>query len=262
MRMGAIGAILLLAACSDRNAEITEGPLNGHAAIPADVAGGEQLSDLGTDGLRVLIQPSFGRYHYYLSLRRLPQDCLPRELRRRDGSDSARACGPTLIRARRIDRGDRRFRDALFVLPVEESDNLFEELDARLRTWRGARSRWLDGTGISLERVGQGRVRSMTSNQPALADGDNPAAQLQGDLLRILLAYGPAGFAPRRADWNVPLDEEAEDPCNDPALAMPLDRGFGTGNSDCDATARWPAVKALALPLQSGDAMPQNKERK
>ena len=240
MRQVAIGVTLLLAACSDRSAEIAEGPLAGDAAIPADVAGGERLADLGAEGLRVLIQPSFGRYQYYLSLRREPQDCLPRELRRKDGSDDARACGPARIRARRIDRSDGRIQSALFFLPVEESDNLFEELDARLRSWGGANSMWTDGTSISLERVRQSRIRSMTSNQPASADGDNPAAQLQGDLLRALLAYGPVGFAPRSADWHVRHEQDSEDPCNTPALATPLDRGFGTGDSDCDAAARWP----------------------
>lgn len=239
MRAAAIGVALLLASCSDRNSKIVEGPLTGDEAIPADVAGGERLADLGTEGLRVLIEPSFGRYRYYLSLRRSPRDCLPRDIRSDDGSDAARACGPTRVRARRIDQRAGRVQVAGFFLPAEESDDLFETLDARLQTWRGTTSLWLDGTGVSLERVRQGRVRSMTSNQPASADDGNPAARLRDDLLRILLAYGPAGFAPRAGDWNVRHGQSAEDPCNDTALATPLDRGFGAGDSDCDATARW-----------------------
>lgn len=241
MRAAVLILSLALWGCGDRNPHRSgtiDGPLSGNHAIPERASGGETLADLGPDGVRVLIAPTFGRYAYYLSLRRLPAGCLPRDRRPDDGSADGRACGPSRVDVRRIDQFDKSVATARLFLPPEESDALFDTLDARLGRWRGSNSGGTDGTGIDLERVRDGRVTSLSSN--VYAGPEHPAALLSRDLHRILLAYGPDGFAPRSYDWNVRQPGDNRDPCNDPALATPLDRGFGLGNSDCDAAKRWP----------------------
>ncbi|MBX3594663.1 hypothetical protein [Sphingomonas sp.] len=190
------------------------------------------------DGVRVLIAPTFGRYAFYLSLLRLPTGCPPRDRRPDDSSADSRACGPSRVDVRRIDQFDKSVATSRLFLPPEESDTLFATLDTRLTRWRGSNLGGTDGTGIALERVRDGRVTSMSSNISAGAD--NPAVMLSGDLHRILLAYGPDGFPPRSWDWNVRQPGDERDPCNEPALATPLERGFGLGDSDCDAAKRWP----------------------
>lgn len=245
MRWALLTLPVVLAACSEPSAgpvdEVVDGPLSDHRAIPASDAGGETLPSIGADGFRVLIRPTFGRYRYYVSFRQLPAGCLPRARQRQDGSDGQRVCGPGQIIARRIDRSGGQVLTAKFLIPVEEAEALTEELDTRLDRWRGTDAGWTDGTDVALERVRNGRVVSMDSNQPAFDGPDNPAAQLIGDLQRTLLAYGPTGFAPRSSNWDVRMAAEAEDSCNDPGLATPLDRGFGIGNSDCEAAKRWPS---------------------
>lgn len=231
---------VLLAACSEPSAEVIDkvidGPLSGDRAISASDAGGGQLSSVGSDGFRVLIEPSFGRYRYYLSFRQLPSGCLLRARQRRDGSDSGRVCGPGRIHVRRIDQNDGQVLTAEFFIPGEEADTLLEDLDARLTRWRGTDTLTYDGTGVSLERVRNGSVISIDTNH---VGPDNPASQLLGDLQRILLAYGPSGFAPRSGNWSVRSAEPEDDLCNHPELATPLNRGFGVGDSDCDASKRW-----------------------
>jgi len=231
---------VLLAACSEPGAErigkVIEGPLSGDRAISATDSGGEPLARVGSDGFRVVIQPSFGRYRYYLSLRRLPAGCLPRARQRDDGPDRGQDCGPGRISARRIDQNDGKVRTAEFFVPGEEVDALVGDLDARLTRWRGTDTVTFDGTRVSLERVRNRSVRSVDTNND---EPDNPASQLRRDLHRILLAYGPTGFAPRSTDWSVRSVAE-RDSCNNPELATPLDRGFGVGDSDCDAAKRWP----------------------
>ncbi|MEG3182211.1 hypothetical protein [Sphingomonas sp. LT1P40] len=245
MRLAPLLLALFLTACSDEcrrgsGCGVSDGPLASDFAIKPTLAGGDKLSNLGTEGLRVLIAPTFGRYAYYMSLRRLPSGCLPRDRRKGDGSDDRRACGTTQVGVRRTDQFDQSVATAAFFLPVEESDALFEELDTDLSRWTGPNWGGTDGTSVDIERVRNGRVKSMSSNASPPEDSGNPAAALRGDLLRILLAYGPSGFTPRSSDWHVRRADELDDPCNDPALAQPLDRGFGVGNSDCDAKARWP----------------------
>lgn len=244
MRSAPIALAIALAGCSSGGKDAyfrgtIDGPLAGDRAIPSGLSGGEKLSDLGAEGLRALVRPTFGRYAYYLSFQRLPPGCLPRDRLRSDGSNRSQACGTTRVRVRRTDQFDHSAATAGFFLPVEESDDLFEELDARLARWHGINFGGTDGTGVDVERVRDGRATSMSSNASPSRDRDNPAAQLRGDMLRILLAYGPAGFAPRSGSWDVRPPQDDGDPCNNPALAEPLDRGFGTGNSDCDAAARW-----------------------
>ena len=213
--------------------------LSGRLAISSEASGGEKLSDLGREGLRVLIEPSFGRYAYYVTLRWVPAGCIPRDRAKRDGSDSARLCHASHVRARRIDAATGAIALAQFHVPREDGDAVLEQLDARLAQWKGPNFASTDGTSVSLERVRDGQVRSMSSNSSPSYGIDNPAAQLRGDLLRILLAYGPAGFAPRAEDWHVDRPGEDWGACR-PGLAAPLDRGFGTGDSDCDAAKRWP----------------------
>ena len=213
-------------------------PLSGRLAISSEASGGEKLSDLGREGLRVLIKPSFGRYAYYVTLRWLPEGCIPRDRVKRDGSDRARMCQASHVRARRIDATSGTTVLAQFHVPREDGDAVLEQLDARLARWEGPNFVSTDGTGVSLERVRDGQIRSMSSNGSPQFDVNNPAAQLRGDLLRILLAYGPAGFAPRAEDWHVDRPGEDWGGCS-PGLAQPLDRGFGAGNSDCDAAKRW-----------------------
>ncbi len=213
--------------------------LSGRLAISSDASGGEKLSDLGRDGLRVLIEPSFGRYAYYVTLRWVPAGCIPRDRAKRDGSDGARLCHASHFRVRRIDAASGAVAAAQFHVPREDSDALVEQLDIRLAQWKGPNFASTDGTGVSIERVRDRQVRSMHSNGSPQLDIDNPAAQLRGDLLRILLAYGPTGFAPRAENWHVDRPAEDRGGCS-PGLAHPLDRGFGAGNSDCDAAKHWP----------------------
>jgi len=239
MRIALLTLSVLLTACSERAAQVIDGPLPEDRAISLSDSGGERLATVGADGFRMLIAPSFGHYRYYLSLRRLPAGCVPRSRQRDDGADAGRGCGPALLNVRRIDQKVGQVRAATFFIPGEEAEALVEELDARLDQWRGTNARWSDGTGVALERVRNGRVRSMDTNQPAFDAPDNPAAQLKGDLHRILLAYGPGGFAPRSSDWQVRGAEPEDDPCNQPELATPLNQGFGVGDSDCDAARRW-----------------------
>ncbi len=232
---------LLLAGCDRAEPPVakgtTNGPLPDGAAISA-ASGGERLSDLGRDGFRVLIAPSFGRYRYYVSMRRLPIGCIPRARSTLDEKPSQVACGPGQFRVRRIDATSGSVDGARFVLPVDESETLVRELDARLARWSGM-SLALDGTGFDLERVSDGRIVSISGNASS-GEVDDPTTWLSHELLRILLAYGPTGFAPRSSSWHVREADDAGDPCNNPGLATPLDRGFGTGNSDCDAAKRWP----------------------
>ncbi|RYD61801.1 MAG: hypothetical protein EOP58_14235 [Sphingomonadales bacterium] len=214
-------------------------PLSGRFSISSDASGGETLTDFGQDGLRVLIEPSFGRYAYYLTLRWIPSGCIPRDRAKPTGSERARMCQASHIRVRRIDAASGATALARFHVPREDGDAVLEQLDARLVRWQGPNFASTDGTSVSLERVRNGEVRSMSSNASPQFDVDNPAAQLRGDLLRILLAYGPAGFAPRAENWHVDPPGENWGGCSR-GLAQPLDRGFGTGNSDCDAAKRWP----------------------
>lgn len=213
--------------------------LSGRLAISSEASGGEKLSDLGRDGLRVLIEPSFGRYAYYATLRWTPSGCIPRARARTDGSDRARICQASRVRVRRIDAASGTVAFAQFHVPRQDSDALVEQLDIRLARWEGPNFVSTDGTGVSLERVRDGQTRSMSSNGSPQFDVNNPAAQLRGDLLRILLAYGPAGFAPRAEDWHVDRPGDDWGGCS-PGLAQPLDRGFGAGNSDCYAAKQWP----------------------
>lgn len=243
MRIAVAILSVALWGCSDRNPHRSgtiDGPLSGDRAIPTRASGGERLADVGNEGLRVLIAPSFGRYAYYFSLRRQPTGCIARARLPHDVSAEARACGASRVHVRRIDQFDRTVAASHFFLPPEESDAFFEELDLRLSRWKGSNYGGTDGTGIEVERVSAGRVTSMSSNASA-AHPDNPAAQVSGDLHRILLAYDPSGFAPRSYNWDVREAGDTEDPCNNQALATPLDRGFGIGNSDCDAAKRWPS---------------------
>ncbi|MCR5869982.1 hypothetical protein LRS12_04025 [Sphingomonas sp. J344] len=240
MRAAIFALALTATGCSDRDPHRSgtiDGPLSGSHAISERASGGETLAGVGQEGLRVLIAPSFGRYAYYLSLRRLPKGCVtpddpPKE------SSVGRICGPSRIDVRRFDQFDRTVTTARFFLPPWETHHLLEELDARLDGWSGRNSGGTDGTWVKLERVRNGQVTSMSSND--LPDPGNPAAQLSGDLLRILLSYGPSGFAPRSGSWDVRAPGESAGPCDVTDLATPLDRGFGSGNSDCDATKRWP----------------------
>ena len=241
MRVAIIILGFALYGCGDRDPHrsgTVAGPLRGDYAISRQASGGETLTAFGQDGLRVLIAPSFGRYHYYLSLRQLPSGCLPRDRLPDDGSADGCSCGPARVDVRRIDQTDRRIATARFVVPPEEGELLLARLNAPLERWHGENFSTLDGTVVAIERVRAGQTMSMSSNTYA-TDPANPAPQLSTDLHRILLAYGPTGFAPRSGDWHVPHDPIGEDPCNDPALATPLDRGFGVGDSDCDAAKRW-----------------------
>jgi hypothetical protein len=233
---------LALYGCSDRDPHrsgTVAGPLRGDYAISSQASGGETLAALGQDGLRVSIAPSFGRYHYYLSLRPLPAGCIPRDRLPDNGSGDGRGCGPVRVDVRRIDQTDQSIAAVRFLLPPEEGEMLLSRLDARLERWRGNNFGMLDGTGVDIERVRDGRTTSMSSNAYAIDPG-NPVPQLSTDLQRVLLAYGPTGFAPRESGWHVRDDPAREDPCNRPGFATPLDRGFGAGNSDCDAAKRWP----------------------
>lgn len=213
--------------------------LSGRLAISSAASGGEKLTDLGRDGLRVLIEPSFGRYAYYVALRWVPSGCIPRDRAKSDGSVRARLCQASHVRVRRIDADSGKVALAEFYATRQDGDALLEQLDARLAQWKGPNFPSTDGTGVSLERVRDGQVRSMRSNSSPSYGIDNPAAQLRGDLLRILLAYGPAGFAPRAEDWHVDRPGEDWGGCS-PGLATPLNRGFGAGDSHCDAAKRWP----------------------
>ncbi|MBA4760222.1 hypothetical protein [Sphingomonas sp.] len=246
MRLGAI-ALALVATGSDaqerRYDPQLEGTvtvaLSGRLAIPSAASGGETLADLGQDGLRVLIEPSFGRYAYYVTLRWVPSGCIPRDRARPTGADGARMCRAAHVHVRRNDAASGATALARFHIPREDGDAVLEQLDARLARWQGPNFASTDGTGVSLERVRAGHVRSMRSNSSPQYDIGNPAAQLRGDLLRILLAYGPAGFAPRAEDWHVDPPGADWGGCS-PGLAAPLDRGFGAGNSGCDAAKHWP----------------------
>ena len=234
--------MLFRSGCGDRNPHrsgTVEGPLRGDRAISLQASGGETLSAFGQDGLRVLIEPSFGRYSYYLSLRQLPAGCVPRARRPHDGSADARGCGPARVDVRRIDQTNASIATARFFLPPEEGDMLLERLDAQLARWNGDNSGGTDGTGIDFERVRDGRTTSMSSNSYS-DDPGNPAVALAIDLHRALLAYGPRGLAPRSWDWHVARDDESGGPCETLDLATPLDQGFGVGDSPCDAAKRWP----------------------
>ncbi len=242
MRAAVLILSLALWGCGDRNPHRSgtiDGPLRGDYAISRQASGGETLAALGQDGLRVQIAPSFGRYSYYVAVRQLPAGCLPRVRRPGDGSADARGCGPARVDVRRIDQTNRTIATAHFFLPPEEGEMLLERLDARLDRWTGDNSGGTDGTGIDIERVRAGRTTSMSSNSYS-DDPGNPAVPLSIELHRALLAYGPRGFAPRSWDWHVARDDELGVPCEALDLAKPLDRGFGVGDSQCDAAKRWP----------------------
>lgn len=243
MRRAALLVLLMLSGCERETASgrgVTDGPLKKEFAIKPSLAGGEKLADIGAEGLRLLIQPSFGRYAYYLSFQRLPAGCVPRDRQPDDYREVKNSCGPARVHVRRTDQRDGTASRAEFYLPPEEADDFFEALDMRMARWRGSNAGGTDGTGVDLERVRGGLVKSMSSNASPSSNIDNPAAQLKPDALRVLLAYGPSGFAPRSSNWDVSGRTDESDPCNETLLAQPLDSGFGLGNSDCDASRRWP----------------------
>ena len=196
--------------------KVMPGPIPADDAKLFELPGPNRLRLLGTDGMRVMIRPSFGELYYdiYLSPGGLKLTASPKVLVRVIYRQAARA------------------REYQFDMPSEDLEMTLLAFDSRTRTWSGDGGS-MDGTSVFVERVKDRKIISMHTNSEPSWSPNNPAAQLRSDLLGLMLAYGPSGIFPHSYDWHVVAEEHHERPCNGLDLNAPDADGFGVGDDDC-----------------------------
>lgn len=197
------------------------------------------LQSKGSDALRVLIRPSFGRYNYRFDFVPLKAGCriYDAEIDRGVERPESSYCGEVAVTGYRTDTGAEfaatPFR---FVVPAADFGRLFENLQHRMARWRGTRKNWTDGTSIAVELHNRGKISSMVSND---ISPENPMQALSAPLQAMILAYGPSGMFPRSSDWHSFVDPDR--PCDTPGINEKDADGFGIGD---DACAIWLRSKA------------------
>jgi hypothetical protein len=167
--------------------------------------------------------------------------------------DSPRFCRDVQVTYALIRRGDvRGGADQsgrwTFHIPVADYRALVEAVDGRLARWLGPNHLMhdpatgaqrivimADGTSTALERVRDGKVRSVGNNYDDGIAPHNPAAFARAEVQRLLLLFGPAGKVPRRDDWAVSggRPSHSDDPCLTFDFAQPDPDGWGVGEDDC-----------------------------
>jgi hypothetical protein len=237
--------VMLLTGCESRDGRLAQGDV--FKGTLAEACGADCLfwsetdenrGALGSDGLRVYIEPSFGEFDYRFEIVPQPQACItiwPDE----EFSEEKNYCAHYLVRMRKQasqngqSRGSAPFEDSSFILPQEDARELLGIADKLSDAWVGSPSSTIDGTTIAYELTKRGKTRSMISNDSLDTDYRNPAAWVGAEMLRFALAYGPAGKIPRSADWHSLVDPDGRFPCNYPGLNVPDPDGFGGGDDAC-----------------------------
>jgi hypothetical protein len=249
MRFAHIAALsILLPGCGIQPDRVSREPLAKHPG--ADIFGFDKLPPLrskGGDAIRVLVQPSFGRYHYRFDFVPLEKACTVPDSNIDDLSDDKRSwCGAVTVNGERTtlgaSDGEQQNSEALpfrFVVPAEDFRSFFNVLKHRMARWNGSRSQLLDGTSVAIEQHARGEVRSYHSNAIFEFSQDNPAAFASLFVRSLALAYGPSGIFPRSEGWHVRSDEqqiELRFACNAQFLNTADPDGIGVGDDRC-ATA-------------------------
>lgn len=244
LKSGLLLPILLLSACDlfPTADKIEDGPLS--QSSDADIFGFEKLPPLnnkGADALRVVIGPSFGRYHYRFDFVPLKVGCkiVDRDIDDMTKYDGNAYCGNVWANGVRIDReaeqSNVKFR---FIVPAEDFKNLFDSVKFSVARWNGSWDMTTDGTSVAIELHNRGKISSLNSNGRS---PDNPSALASLLVKAIALAYGPAGIFPKLHDWQVYTREDELDPkyaCAAPQLSLSDIDGFGVGDDACAKSLR------------------------
>lgn len=245
-------AFFALIGAADPGAVVNE-PLD--SPVPVRGAGG-----LGANGLRVRIAPSFSENHYAIDFAPQPRDCITPHGGTADevAKVEQRFCRDVLVTYALVARPRVSWKVATgrwtFHIPVSDYRELVEGIDARLDKWRGMEEVTSidpktgettliivsDGTSVGLERIRDGRVRSVVNNLRDRLVISNPASFAKSEVQRLLLIYGPSGKVPRDGDWNINSRSiYPDDPCaaiND--FVVPDPDGYGVGNDPCARALR------------------------
>lgn len=243
MRRAALAGLAMLALTGAYKPDsVVDGPLDPDPAVVRDKMSLQPLAALGGNGLRVQISPTFSHYAYAIDLAPQPSGCVTPhggtavEVER----DAPRFCRDVMVTYVRLFRtsgqGGNRIERWVFHVPVADYRALAEGLDVRLDGWRGPAGLALiaDGTYVGIERIRDGRIRSVGNNYWDALAPNNPATFAKSELQRLLLIYGPSGKVPRDADWTVNDRKGApSDPCAIPDFAVPDHDGYGVGGDAC-----------------------------
>jgi hypothetical protein len=208
------------------------------------------LASLGRNGMRVSIAPFDSDYAFLVDFMPLPHDCfLPLEPDFDQARYSREGCHRVEVRYGRIGQhrltGQMRFDR--FLVPVGDYEDAVREFELMARRWSDSHGH-LDGTVIGVELYREGRLRSLSSNDPGPG---SPTATLGVAVHRLLLAYGPAGAVPRSSSFAIMVIEPGF-PCMGTDFVTPDPDGFGTGD---DACARHRATRAAPPNRPAGGAI-------
>ncbi|MBO9582148.1 MAG: hypothetical protein J7498_14755 [Sphingobium sp.] len=189
-----------------------------------------------------MIEPSFSDFIYAVDYAPQPKDCLTP----RGGTLSELEkvehlfCRDVLVTYRMLAqeqyKGVGAPRQWTFHIPVEEWRAFAEGLDQRLDGWQGRKWSAADGTTAAVERIRDGRIRSVVNNIAEYEAPLNPAYFAQTETQRLLLLFGPSGIVPRTSNWTVRKDGDPDWPCSSQQFATPDPDGWGIGEDRC---ARW-----------------------
>jgi len=210
-------------------------------ALPADEYGPSirtragSVSELGQNGIRFFVQPSFGKYHYKFVFLPRPKGCYPflQSENYMEIEKEKTLCQIYLVKMQRetlqnANQAPLSLTQHKFIVPEEDFREVLGDLEDRMKKWNGELGSWVDGTNLSIEYVREGNIRSMSSNAHS---ADSPVSQFGSDVQRLALAFGPTGMIPRGYNWHA--DIAPESPCSGLELNTPDKDGIGMGDDDC-----------------------------